>query len=81
MLGTTARSVEYARRTYGRFSKSTERLCVVCDERPVFIESPKARRLGLCKGCYLDELARRASEERESARLRQAARRARGKAD
>lgn len=70
-LGTTTRSVEYARRKYGRFYTGSEKLCVACDERPVYIESPQARRLGLCKGCWQEELRRRLDEEPEAVRLRQ----------
>lgn len=75
LLGTTKASVEYARRTYGRFYTGGDRICVKCDERPVFIESPQARRLHLCKGCWQEEQRRRLEEEPEAVRLRQAKKR------
>ena len=78
-MGTTVGAVEYARKRYGRFAPAdASGLCVVCDERPVFEASREAERLRLCKGCWLKERQQRIDEERESARLRQAAKRARG---
>lgn len=70
-MGTTTSSVSNARQKFGRFGTVADRLCVVCDARPVWIESPKARRLHLCKGCFLDEVERRMAEEDRSAALRQ----------
>lgn len=71
-LGRTAPAVAYARRTYGRWNpRSADGLCIVCDERPVYVESEQARRLHLCKGCWLEEQRRRLEEESEAVRLRQ----------
>lgn len=76
-LETTPASVAYARRTYGRFAPAgAVGLCVVCDRRPVYVESPEAKRLKLCKGCWLEEQRRRLEEGPEAVRLRQAKKRA-----
>ena len=72
LLGVTTRSVDYARRRFGRFPSNAVRLCVACDQRPVYVESREAKRLGLCKGCWLKEQRRRLEEDAESTRLRQA---------
>lgn len=75
-LGTTTGSVEYARKRYGRFPpRDASGLCVVCDSRPVYAESPEAKRLGLCKGCWQEEQRKRLEEEPEAVRLRQAKKR------
>lgn len=77
-MGVTVGSVEYARKRYGRYApKDAAGLCVVCDARPVYVESPEARRLKLCKGCWQAEQRRRLEEEPEAVRLRQAKKRAR----
>ena len=75
VLGTTAKSVESARHRFGRFGGNADALCVVCDSRPVFAESRQAKRMRLCKGCYLKERERRLQEERESVAVRQAVKR------
>ena len=77
-LGVTEASVKYARRTYGRWSSNASGLCVSCDQRPVYVESKEARRLGLCKGCWLEEQRKRLEEDAESTRLRQAKHRKKG---
>lgn len=52
-------------------------ICCMCDERPVWLESPKAKRYGLCKGCFLDEERRRIEDEgRKAVALRQMRRKA-----
>lgn len=76
-MGSTAAAIRHARSRFGRWPSGTDGLCVVCDARPVFSESREARRWGLCKACYLAERERRAAEEAESARVRQAVRRMR----
>lgn len=75
-MGATPAAIRCARSRYGRYSKGTERLCIACDARPVFVESPQANRWHLCKSCYLDELSRRAAECQESDRVRQRVHRA-----
>lgn len=68
--GIPAERVRYIRKRYGR-GWDGPGTCCLCHVRPVWAESAKARRMGLCKGCYLAEERRRAEEERESAALRQ----------
>lgn len=81
-MGVTVGSVEYARKRYGRYApRGAAGLCVVCDARPVYVESPEAKRLGLCKGCWQEEQRRRLEEEPEAVRLRQAKKRAKGGPD
>lgn len=79
LLGVSVSAARHARSRYGRYRAGSAGLCVVCDSRPVFVESPQARRWRLCKGCYLKERDRREREERDSARVRQAIRRGRGR--
>lgn len=63
-LGRSASSVAHIRERYGR-SAPRRGVCWSCDSRPVWEESPEALRMGLCKGCYLDEMEAR---EREAVR-------------
>ena len=70
-LGRTRSSVECGRHRFGRYPARGEHLCVCCEERVVYVESPTARKWRLCKGCYLRELRMRESEEAEANRLRQ----------
>lgn len=65
------RAVECHRSRVGRWSASVAPLCRRCDERPVWEASPRARRMGLCKGCYLDEMEHREREAARSNALRQ----------
>ncbi len=69
-LGRSASSVAHIRERFGR-ADERRGVCWRCDARPVWEESRDAARMGLCKGCYLDEMARREDEERESNTLRQ----------
>ena len=55
----------------GRWSKVRVPLCSRCDERPAWRESPKARAMGLCKGCYLHEMEHRRREDPRANALRQ----------
>lgn len=71
LLSTTPEAVRHARSRYGRWPASPGDICSVCGERPVWAESAAARALHLCKGCWLEEKARRLDERREEARLRQ----------
>lgn len=80
LMGLTVESVRSARKRFGRFGKGTRGLCIVCDSRPVWAESAKAKRMGLCKGCYLTEMRKRDEERREHAAQRQYRHRTRGRA-
>ena len=71
----TARAIRDQRRRHGRWKMAP--LCCVCGGRPVWVESPRAKRLGLCKGCFLDEERLRLEEDVESAAVRQQRRRKR----
>jgi len=64
-------SIEGARHRFGRYPAKGENLCLVCEERVVYAESPTARRWKLCKGCYLREMRMRQSEDAEANRVRQ----------
>lgn len=77
LLGRSAYSVARARARYGRWDTGTERICRACDERPVWEESAKARRMGLCKACYLAEERRRMEEGPEADAVRSMRRRRR----
>lgn len=70
MPGRSPVSVRRARARFGRTDGTIAGLCVRCDDRPVWGESARARKMRLCKGCYLREEAMRLEEERESARVR-----------
>lgn len=69
--GRSANSVRLARQRYGRW-RGAQMLCVACDSRPVWAESPHASRMGLCHGCYVREMRLRQREEREANAVRQA---------
>lgn len=60
----TAKAIRHIRERLGRYAEHTP-LCQVCGTRVVWTDSAKARRMGLCKGCFLDEMELR---EREAAR-------------
>ena len=75
--GRSVQAVKRHRSRTGPFPRKSARLCVRCDGRPVYAESPKAARWGLCKGCYLDERERRLAEARRDAAIRQRERTAR----
>lgn len=66
----TAKAVRRIRERHGRRRAGTAPPCRACDSRPVWEESPRARRMGLCKGCYLDEMERRAAEDARANALR-----------
>ena len=69
-LGRTARSVEHIRSRFGRHTPRRG-ICWACDSRPVWEDSPDALKMGLCKGCYLDEMERREAEEPRDNAFRQ----------
>lgn len=64
-------AVRRVRERWGRFRAGRVPTCSKCEERPVWVESPGARRLGLCKGCYLDEERMRMEDKRKADALRQ----------
>lgn len=70
-LGRTEQSVRHMRMRYGRYNSSRTPICSKCGERPVWVESVHARRLGLCKGCYLDEEEMRIRDAKRNDALRQ----------
>lgn len=65
------KAIRNRRSRKGRWSKSRVPLCSRCDERPVWQESPRARSMGLCKGCYLHEMEHRSREDARANALRQ----------
>lgn len=71
----TERAIRDQRRRWGRWNRAMAPLCCRCEERPVWMESPRAKRYGLCKGCYLDEERMRLEEEARATALRQRRRR------
>lgn len=77
LLGVSAWAVRHARARFGRYDSGADGLCRRCEDRPVWGESPRARKMGLCKGCYLEEMRKRLAEEREGAAVRQARKRSR----
>ena len=70
-LGRTPDAVRRIRERYGRYSRTRTPICSKCGERPVWVESVHARRLGLCKGCYLDEEELRLRDAKRNGALRQ----------
>ena len=69
------RAIKDQRVRMGRYGSAP--ICCMCDERPVWMESPKAKRYRLCKGCYLDEERMRIEDDARAVALRQQRRRAR----
>lgn len=67
----SARGIRQQRMRSGRFRPSAVPLCCRCEERPVWMESQKARRYELCKGCFIEEERRRLEDEAGYAALRQ----------
>lgn len=68
--GRSEASIRHVRSRRGRYDDGSGAVCAVCGARPIWVENRKARAMHLCKGCYLDEAARRLEEEREAARVR-----------
>lgn len=65
------KAIRRMREREGRWSAAAAPTCRLCDRRPVWEESPRARRMGLCKGCYLDEMEHRGREDARANALRQ----------
>lgn len=76
LLGRTPGAVNSQRKRHGRYGAPHAPVCCLCDSRPVWMESAKAKRYGLCKGCYLDEERMRVEDEAAKERLKMAKRRA-----
>lgn len=75
----TAAAIKLQRHRSGRWKRGAP-LCCMCEERPVWMESPAAKRYGLCKGCYLDEERLRLEEsaKQDAVKARRARARRRG---
>lgn len=73
----TPKAIRNQRARMGRWHRSAAPLCCRCEDRPVWLESPKAKRYGLCKSCYLDEERMRLEDEARATALRQMERRRR----
>ena len=71
-------AVRQQRARMGRYNPSSVPTCCSCNERPVWAESAKAKRYGLCKGCFLSEERRRLEEENEATAVRQLRKRVHG---
>lgn len=69
--GRSPKAIRRRRERIGRWGSETAPVCRKCDARPVWEESARARRMGLCKGCYLDEMEHREREDRRANALRQ----------
>ncbi len=69
-LGRTPAAVAHVRSRHGRMNVRRG-ICWCCDARPVWEESREALRMGLCKGCYFDELECREKEEQRDNAYRQ----------
>lgn len=63
-------AIQKCRERQGRWHDDVAPLCRACGERPVWEESPHARRLGLCKGCYVEEETLRLKDEAANVALR-----------
>lgn len=68
-------AIRQQRHRMGRWHKAVAPLCCKCEERPVWMESAKARRYGLCKGCFLDEERMRLEEQAKADAVKQRRRR------
>ena len=84
--GRSPKAVRRARERFGRYNRALvgmEGVCVRCDDRPVWAESRHARRMHLCKDCYLSEMEERDREEARAnaARQRKFKAKGRGEAD
>ncbi|MBS4874139.1 MAG: hypothetical protein KHZ79_07175 [Atopobium minutum] len=66
----TAKGIQRMRERKGRYKPNRRLVCCKCNERPVWVESPSAKRLWLCKGCYLEEEKQRLNEAKLETRIR-----------
>ena len=46
----TPGAISQQRKRMGRYNRAMVPLCCMCESRPVWEESPRAKRYGLCKG-------------------------------
>jgi hypothetical protein len=67
----TENAIRVQRERVGRYNAAKVPLCCMCEQRPVWDESKKAKRYGLCKGCFLDEERMRLEDEAKAVALRQ----------
>ena len=72
----SALAIRSQRHRMGRWHRKAAPLCCMCEERPVWMESAKAKRYGLCKGCFLDEERMRLEEQAKADAVKQRRRRA-----
>lgn len=70
-LGRSTKAVRRVRDKYGRFHTGRVPVCAKCGERPVWVESAKARRMGLCESCYIEEERLRLEDRKRNDALRQ----------
>lgn len=70
ILPHSEKAIRNKRSEVGRYSKHMQ-ICCKCDERPVWQESPQAKRYQLCKGCFLDEERMRLEDDAKAVALRQ----------
>lgn len=71
----TPKAIRQQRSRMGRWHANAAPLCCKCEQRVVWLESAKAKRYGLCKGCFLDEERMRLEDEARHAAVRQRRRR------
>lgn len=64
-------AVRRIRERYGRYRVGRVPICAKCGQRPVWVESVHARRLGLCESCYLEEEELRLKSSKRNVALRQ----------
>ena len=79
LVGHSAGAVRQQRHRMGRYNASKAPLCCMCGTHHVWLESPKAKRYGLCRSCFLDEERMRLEDAGRAAAVRQMRRRKRGK--
>ena len=67
----TPAAIAQQRKRVGRWNRAAVPLCCMCEQRPVWAESARAKRYGLCKSCFVDEERRRLEDEARAVALRQ----------
>lgn len=77
----TPSAVKSCRTRIGRYNPAHVPRCCGCDQRPVWAESAKAKRYGLCKSCFLDEERMRLEDEARAVAIRQRRRKLKVKRD
>lgn len=64
-------AIRQMRSRMGRYSSQAVPTCAACGQRPVWVESPRARKYGFCEGCFLEEERRRLEDAAKYAAVRQ----------